>query len=743
MKELDNKTLNNEKKGKKYKYFIIFVFVLFFILLIRIGYLQSIKSSYLKEMAYKQLITTRVISTKRGTIYDSLGNQLAMSSEVDTISINPSKIEIENDENKTKELKEKVAKILSEIFELDYEETLKKVNSEQSVETIVKKVEEDKVNKLKDWMKENKIYSGINIDSDTKRSYPYNNLASNLIGFCGNDNQGLEGIEFYWDSVLSGTPGKIVTTKDAAQSIIPDKNEQYIPAENGSNIVLTIDLNIQTIAEKYLKQAVIENKCSRGGNIIIMDPSNGDILAMATYPDYDLNTPFEPNESLEDILDTLSDSEKSSRLQKMWRNKSVSDTYEPGSTFKLITASAALEEGVVQTDTLNDFSCNGYEDVSGQHIHCTSVGHGMQTLRQAIQNSCNPAVIQLGNRLGADKLYNYMKAFGMFDKTNISTSGEVTGLYFSNVGPVELATVSFGQRFTITPIQLITAVSTIANDGVLMQPRIVKQIENPDTNTTTTIEPVEVRKVISKETSKKMTDIMESVVTDGGGKFGQVKGYTVGGKTGTSEPSPGSENDGYVSSFVAISPVENTKVVVLLTLYDPNGSSFYGGAICAPVVSQILSEVLPYLGIPSDGEEANKNSTDSTNNKAITLPDIRNKTVAEAKKIIESAGLKCSISGNSDEIVSDQVPKPGTSLLSGAVVKVYAKGSDARVSSTVPDLKGMSLTQAKNSLESKNLNIKSSGSGKVISQDPTAGTSVEEGTVVTVTLQGDLNSLAH
>ena len=537
--------------------------------------------------------------------------------------------------------------------------------------------------------------------------------------------------------------GKIVTTKDAAQSIIPDKNEQYIPAENGSNIVLTLDLNIQTITEKYLKQAVIENKCSRGGNIIIMDPTNGDILAMATYPDYDLNTPFEPNDSLASIWDKLSDTEKSSRLQKMWRNKSVSDTYEPGSTFKLITASAALEEGVVQTDTLNDFSCNGYEDVSGQHIHCTSSGHGMQTLRQAIQNSCNPALIQLGRRLGADKLYNYMKAFGLFDKTNISTSGEVIGLYFSNVGPVELATASFGQRFTITPIQLITAVSSIANDGVLMQPRIVKQIENPDTNTVTTIEPVEVRKVISKETANKMTDIMESVVTDGGGKFGQVKGYTVGGKTGTSEPSPGSENDGYVSSFVAISPVENTKVVVLLTLYDPNGSSFYGGEICAPVVSQILSEVLPYLGIPSDDEEASRNSSDSTNNKTITLPDVRNKTASEAKKILENAGLKCNISGDSDDIVSDQVPKPGTALLNGAIVKVYAKGSEARVSSTVPDLKGMSLTQAKNSLEAKNLNIKVNGSGKVVSQDPTAGTSVEEGTVITVTLQGDLNSLAH
>lgn len=317
--------------------------------------------------------------------------------------------------------------------------------------------------------------------------------------------------------------GKIVTTKDAAQSIIPDKNEQYIPAENGSNITLTLDLTIQSIAEKYLKQAVTENKCSRGGNIIMMDPTTGDILAMASYPDYNLNTPFEPNEALKPTWDKLSDNEKSISLQKMWRNKSVSDTYEPGSTFKLITASAALEEGICQTDTIGDFYCNGSENVSGAIIRCTSSGHGSQTLRQALQNSCNPAFIQLGKRIGADTFYKYMNAFGLFSKTNISTSGEVTGLYFSSVGPVELATVSFGQRFTITPIQLISAVSAIANNGVLMQPRIVKQIENPDTNIVTTIDSVEVRHVISKETAKEMTNMMESVVTDGGRKIWSSK----------------------------------------------------------------------------------------------------------------------------------------------------------------------------------------------------------------------------
>lgn len=330
--------------------------------------------------------------------------------------------------------------------------------------------------------------------------------------------------------------------------------------------------------------------------------------------------------------------------------------------------------------------------------------------------------------------------FGLFNKTNIDTSGEVTGIYFSDVGPVELATASFGQRFTVTPIQMITAVSAIANDGVLMKPRIVKQIENPDTHTITTIDPTSVRQVISKETSKEMTSIMESVVTDGGGKFGQVKGYSVGGKTGTSEPSPGKEEDGYVSSFVAIAPVENTKVVVLLTLYDSQGSSYYGGKIAAPVVSQVLSEVLPYLEIPSNSDEADQNDSNNSN---ITLPDVVNKTVSEAKKMLENSGLKCNITGSLDSIVSEQMPKPGTSLKSGAIVKLYSKGNEARVSSTVPDLKGMSLSQATNALQAKNLNIKTTGTGKVISQDPIAGKSVEEGTVINVTLQEDIISSAH
>ena len=728
---------SNRKNIKNKSLFICMIvsFIIMFLLLTKLFYLQFIEGSELKEAANRQQTTNRIISAKRGNIYDSTGKLLAASASVDTVSINPTKIKTEN--------QEKVAKAFSDIFELDYNEVLEKVKSKSSIETIVKKVEQDKIDQLKDWMEEKEIYSGINIDEDVKRYYPYSTLASNLIGFCDTDNNGQEGIELKWDSVLSGTSGKITSITDAVSELIPDKNESYVPAENGSNIVLTIDANIQTIAEKYLKQACIENDCKSGGNVIIMNPSSGDILAMATYPDYDLNSPREPNSILSTTWETLSDSEQLNSLYKMWRNKAVSDTYEPGSTFKPITAAVGLEEDIVETDTANDFSCIGYEMINGTRIRCWKyeTTHGTQTLRQALMNSCNPALMQLGKRIGAPTLYKYYKAFGLFDKTGIATSGEANSFFWDldNVGNIELATMSFGQRFRITPIQLITSISSLANDGVLVQPRIVKEIQNPDTGATVSIDSTNVRQVVSKETSDKIMDMLESVVSDGTGHYAKVAGYSIAGKTGTSEPDSTNENSMYVASFVGISPVENPEVVVLITLYDPQGpAGQQGGTIAAPVASQILNEVLPYLGIPSyDSSSGGNNITEST------LPDVRNKTLAEAKKIIENAGFTCKISGTDTSlIVTDQVPKPGTSLISGASVNLYSAGNEARVSQEVPNLKGMSYTSARNALKAKNLNIHVTGSGTVLSQNPMAGTSVEEGTIINVTLQNQ-NSEVH
>ncbi|MGN1327254.1 MAG: peptidoglycan D,D-transpeptidase FtsI family protein, partial [Clostridia bacterium] len=540
-----------DNKGKHLLWFAIIFFLILLLLVVRLFWIQFVDASTLKEKAYKQSTSNIVISPKRGTIYDSTGKALAVSSDVDTISINPSLIAVKNDSEATNALKEKVAKAFSDIFGLDYDETLVKVTSTNSIETIAKKVDADKVAELKQWMKDNDCYSGINIDEDTKRSYPYSNLASNLIGFCGSDNNGLAGIEYYWDKTLTGTPGKLVTSTDVTQESIPDTDEKYIAPENGSNITLSIDVNIQSIVEKYLKQAVEENDCKNGGSMILMDPSTGDILAMATYPDYNLNTPFEPNEALLATWDTMTSEEKTNSLYKMYSNKVVNESYEPGSVFKIILAAIGLEENIVETDTAGDFYCSGSEQVADRTISCAKAsGHGSQSLRNALENSCNPALIQLGQRIGIDTLYKYFSAFGLFEKTGIAVAGESSSQFhtISSVGPTELATMSFGQRFTITPLQMITAASAIANDGVLVKPRIVTKIENPDTGAITNIEVEEVRQVISSETAAKVRNMMESVVTDGGGQSGAVAGYSVGGKTGTSEPDPNHPEDGYVAS---------------------------------------------------------------------------------------------------------------------------------------------------------------------------------------------------
>ncbi len=728
--------INRKISLKKYLGLVITLLLVFVILLSRVAWLQFVDGDWLKEKEYSQSTSSSLISAKRGTIYDSTGKALAISVEVDTISVNPSYIKAkgkngQTNEQATEELKRNMSNAFAEIFDLNSDDVYQKLISSNSVETIASKVETDKVEELRTWLTENKVTSGVNIDADVKRYYPYNNLASNVIGFCGSNNQGLDGIELSYDDVLKGTSGKLTTAIDVTQDAIPDKNEEYIAPENGSNIYLTIDSNIQTIAEKYLKQAVEENKCERGGNVIIMDPKDGDILAMATYPDYNLNDPYTPTEWYSDGWDNLSEQEKTNTLYSMWRNRAVLDTYEPGSTFKVLTAAIGLEENVVETDTENDFFCSGYEEVADRKIKCTATsGHGKQTLRNALENSCNPALIQLGQRIGVDTFYKYLEAFGLFDKTGVDLPSEGASGFWAkeNVGPVELATMSFGQRFTITPLQLITAISSIANDGKMVVPHVVKQIENPDTGNITNIETKEVRQVVSKETADKMKDIMKDVVEEGGGKYAQVKGYTIGGKTGTSEPDPNHPENGYVASFVAIAPVENTELVVLLTLYAPQTSDYYGGSIAAPAVSQILSEVLPYLDIPS-----NEVSTSST--ETISTPDVTNKTVAEAQKMLQQAGLEYNTNASADDIVKEQVPPKGTQLTPGGIVKLYKEGNDDRVSQSVPDLKGVTFEQAKIMLKAKNLNIASTGSGIVIAQDPQAGTSVDEGTVINVTLQ--------
>lgn len=732
-----NKKVKTASPNKRLRGILIAVIVVFLIIIFRIGWLQFVEGASLKEMMYDQLITSEILTPKRGSIYDSTGKTLAISAQVDTVSVDPRKF-IQTDEDgdvdefKTKAYREKIAKSFSDIFELDYEETLNKISTDSSFVVIAKKVEKDKIDRLREWMEKEEVYSGISIDEDTKRYYPYNNLASSLIGFCNDDNQGSEGLEYYWNSTLTGTDGKIVTSQDALRDYIPDENQTYIAPQNGSDLTLTIDANIQSIAEKYLKQGCIENEASRGGNVIIMDPNTGDILAMATYPDYNLNDPYTPTHIDSKEWNKMSSEDQTNTLYSLYKNRAISDTYEPGSVFKIITSAVALEEDLATTDTSNAYKCTGVYNVSGINISCShGAVHGNLSLRQALEKSCNAAFMQIGQKIGAKTLYSYYDAFGFFDKTNFASVGEASSNFWnlSDVGPIELATMSFGQRFNITPIQMITAVSAVANGGNLMQPRIVKEIKDTSTGAVQTVEPVTVRQVISKETSEKMLDMLESVVTDGTGKYAQVKGYSIAGKTGTSEPSPGAEDQGNVASFAAISPVESPQLVVLVTIYGPQGDNNDGSTVAAPIAAQILNEVLPYMQVPTD-------STYSSNTEKITLPDVTNKTVGEAKKILEEAGFTVSTNGSDEDVITEQMPRKGTSLIENSIIKLYTSEDETKVSVTVPDLKMKTISQAKQLLKEKNLNIDIKGSsGVILTQDPISGTSVEEGSIITVTLQ--------
>ena len=542
--------------------------------------------------AESQQSTSRSIGSKRGTIYDCTGkNILAVSSTVYTVTVNPMKIDNSR--------KEDLASILSEIFELDYEKVLKKLNKNTSTENIVKRQDKEKTDKLRVWMQEKNLYTGINIDEDTKRYYPYSTLASHIIGFCGSDNQGLEGIEAKYDEILKGKSGKISSLTDAKGRSFGDSGEELEEPKSGESLVLSIDINIQSIIQKHLEEACIDNKCTDGGSIIAMNPKNGDILALANYPWYNLNEPYKINNpELESIWDMMEQSQKSNSLMGMWRNKAIADTYEPGSTFKLVTASSALEEGIASIDKKGAFCCTGSIQIAGVRIKCWRYyrPHGSESLREALMNSCNPVFIGLGQKIGVEKYYSYLNKFGFLRKTGIDLPGEALSIFLKEekVGPVELATISFGQRFEVTPIQMITMISTIGNKGKYVKPRIVKGIKNEETGEITEFEPQFGNQVISEETANNVLSMMESVVSDGTGKNAKVIGYKIGGKTGTSED--GVHTGRYVTSFIGIAETDDPEFAILITLYNPTGDGGHqGGGVAAPIAGKIFSEVLPYL----------------------------------------------------------------------------------------------------------------------------------------------------
>ncbi len=649
-------------RKKRMKNMILISFFIFTVILGKIAYLQFAKGQELQSMAYLQQTLDRSVNPKRGTIYDATGkNILAISSTVETVTVNPVNI-ASND-------KEKVAEALANIFELDYEKVLKKVKKHSSIETIVKKVDKDKTDELRSWMEANNITNGINIDEDTKRYYPYNNLASQVIGFTGSDNQGLDGIEAIYENELKGEKGKIVKMTDARGGDIEKEGENYVEPVDGMDLILGIDATIQGIAEKYLKEACIDNKTTDGGNIIIMDPKTGDILAMAGYPNYNLNEPYKPStDEMKEVWDSLSDSDKTKQMQAMWRNKAVTDTYEPGSTFKLYTASAALEEGIAKPDEKGAFNCTGSIEVAGVRIKCWRHyrPHGSQSLREALMNSCNPVFIGLGEKIGVKTYYEYLRKFGFLKKTGIDLPGEASSIFLKEekVGPVELATIAFGQRFEITPIQMITGVATIANGGTHVKPRIVKAKVNSKTGERIEIPIEKEENVISKETANNVLSMMNTVVDVGTGKNAQVKGYSIGGKTGTSED--GVNTNKYVTSFVGVAPIEDPQIVLLVTLYNPTGEGGHqGGGVAAPIGGQLFSEILPYI-------DAKKNEA-AESEEIVEVPNIEGITIEEARKILKDSGLDINIEkdeslNEKETIIKEQLPKKGIKLKAGSKV---------------------------------------------------------------------------
>ena len=696
----------------------------------RIAQIQFVQGYELQKKAFMQQNTGRVISPIRGTIYDRNGKKLAISVQAATISCNPNEIA------KNKKLtKEKIAEDLAQFLSMDKDTVYGIITKNVSSAIIKRKVDRETEIQIRTWISENSV-RGINIDEDAKRYYPGGNLMSHILGFTGDDNQGLMGgIEEVMDKYLKGVPGKILSEVDARGSAVPSEREKRIDAQDGLNVVLTVDETIQYLVSKSLDKAIADNKVMGGAVGIVMDPDTGDVLAMVSKPDYDLNRPFAYPGNIEIDIDPSEWKERSKETveilsRTVWRNKAVSDTYEPGSTFKSITASAGIEEGVVTPDTITDdfpIKVTGWP----RPINCWRVGrpHGTETFREAVYNSCNPAFVKVAQNLGIERFYSYVRAFGFMDKTGIELMGEARSQFQTKPKEIDMAVASFGQRFTITPLQLATAYCAIVNGGRLMKPRLVKELTDSGGNVVTRFEPEVVRTVISKQTSDIMRNILEGVVSDpkGTGNNAYVRGYRVGGKTGTSETT---KEDVYIASFCGFAPADDPKVVVLVALFDPRGESHMGGVIAAPVVGKIIEDTLNYMQVERKYTEEDMKSMAA----AVTVPEVRNRSVGEAVKALKAAGLKYDIEGegNTESIILQQTPKPNAVVPEDSVVILYTYRPEEPKTVTMPDLSGKNISEAAYAMNRLGLNIKVSGNGTAYRQQYKPGTVIEKGTVVEV-----------
>lgn len=701
----------------------------------RLGYLTVVQGGSLQEDAVGQQLKDTTIPAKRGTIYDAKGKVLAESASVWQVVMAPIYF-------KTDEQRKAAAEGLSEILGLDYDNIYEKTTQESYYVVVKRKIEveaRDKVLELIDTLSE-KYDCGnvIQLLDDYKRYYPQNDLASGVIGFTGSDEQGLEGVEYQYDSYLSGTPGRIVTAKNARGTDMPFQYEQNVEAEDGNSIYLTIDETVQSICEKYMKQGIADNNVLNRGVCIAMDVNTGAILAMVTVDGYDLNDPYTLPKETQKKIDALSEKKQaqaeSAALAAMWRNKAITDTYMPGSVFKMCTASMALEEGKVNDNTT--FVCGGSMVVSDKTIHCHALeGHGTQNFVKAVCNSCNPAFIQIGQLIGMNKFCQYYQGFGFSEKTGIDLPGEADDNFWreGTMTDVDLAVASFGQNFSITPIQMITACAAVANGGYVLQPYVVSKITDSNGNVIKNVEKKIKRQVISKETSDKMNEILGYNTSTAGATAGYVAGYKVAGKTGTSEKI-GSKveshfNEDYIASFCGYAPADDPQIAMLVFFDTPSGDAYYGSQVSSPVFINIMTEVLPYLEIKTEYTDSELEYVD------VSAGDYTGMTVSEAETAAQSDGFTTTVKGNGEKVIA-QIPAVSSKIPSGGNVVLYTDDTSRSETVAVPNLVGYSATEVNNVASAYGLNVSFSGASDTgvvsTSQDIAEGTSVSPGTVITV-----------
>ena len=711
--------------------------VMFVLLFFRLFDLQITRHEELQGKAVNQQTRRTVVTANRGTIYDAGGNILAISSSAETIILSPLEIDnaVNDTENPVSWTKESLAAGLAEILGKDASAIRKRMDNVKSqYEVIQLRADEDTAAKVRSYVDENKI-AGVHLVADTKRYYPYGSLAAQVIGFVGDENTGLYGLEAYYEKELEGQSGLVISSKDQAENDMLYTYEQYFAAKNGSDLTLTLDTTIQYYLEKGIESMVDKFSAANGASGIVMDAKTGGILAMASYPNYDLN----------DFL-TVSDQTLQERIERgestvadmqllQWRNKALNDTYEPGSTFKILTLSAALEEGVVdKTTTVN---CGGSVNISGYTIHCSNKnGHGLQTLVQSVGNSCNPAFINYGLRIGSEKFYEYMRSFGLMNTTGIDLGGEAVGVFAadSSFTQLDLACYAFGQNFTVTPLALIAAQAACVNGGYLHTPYLVERITDSDGNVTYRHDDTPVRQVISEQTSATVRECLEYVVASGTGKNGQVAGYRIGGKTGTADK--GQTGD-VVVSFLCFAPADDPQVIMLITMDTPSratGTYVSGGNMVAPTASTVMAEILPYLGVEPSYSAEELLGMDTT------VPNVIGMSVEEAKAKLKDRALSYKIVGDG-ETITDQTPAGGAIIPGKSSVILYVGEEKSTDKCVVPHLIGKTPSEANTTATAAGLLIRFSGttgsessSVRVLSQSIDEGTEVEAGTVITVQL---------